>query len=358
MDRPNNPLLERESLPRFDQIRPEHVGPGMQAVLAEARDLLESVEGRAGPTWDSLFEPFESLAPLFENSWGALCHLLNVKNTPELRDAHAEVQPQVVAFSLKCRQSEKLYRLTKELAGSPAFAELDPARQRAVTLRLHEAEDAGVALGGADRERFNAIEQELSALKTKFSNNLLDSTKAFSMTVEEGPDTEGWPQSLREMAAGAYARQNQTDADPKRGPFLVTLDFPVYSAFMRHSRNAAHREKVYKAYSTRASTGDVDNTPLMRRILALRREQAMLLGFDNYAAWNLARNMAGTPERALSMLKQLAAPAKPAAAAELREILTLAGKDRWICGTSVSTRSVCARSCSITATTICGPTSH
>ena len=324
----SNPLLAREGLPAFDRIQPEHVVPGIRTLLSELEKELGEAERRATPTWESVVEPIERLGERLAFVWGAVGHLMGVRNSPALREAHDEVEGEVVTFGLRLAQSEPFFRALERLRAGDAWATLPPSRQRIVECLLRDARLAGVALEGAARERFNAIQQELAECSTRFSNHVLDATKAFALMLREQDEVAGLPASALGLAAQAAREAGESTATPEDGPWRITLDFPSFGPFLQHARRRDLRERLYRANVTRASSGESDNTDLIARILRLRREQAALLGFEDFAALSLASKMAPGVASVEAMLDQLrGASHEPAASdlEELREIARAAG---------------------------------
>lgn len=319
-----NPLLDGSGLPRFAEIGPEHVEPGMQALLAELTDELTRLEAGCTPTWSGVVDGIERLTDRLQYSWGVVGHLMGVKNSPELRRAHDAVQPAVVQFSLRLSQSLPLYRALKAVRDG-AGSDLAGARRRILDGLILDAELAGIALEGAARERFNAIQTDLAELSTRFSNNVLDATKAFELILTAPEEAEGLPASLRSLAAQSARTNGHPEASAESGPWRITLDGPSAGPFLLHSRRRDLREKVYRARISRASSGECDNTPLIRRILQLRREQAKLLGFATFAEFSLARKMAPSVAAVYSLEEDLLRPSRPAAEEDLQALRAFAG---------------------------------
>ncbi|MFM8412359.1 MAG: M3 family metallopeptidase, partial [Alphaproteobacteria bacterium] len=287
-----NPLLDTSGLPAFDRIRPEHVVSAVRALLAELSAELERTETSASPDWSRSVEPIERIGDRLSRAWGTVGHLMGVKNSPELRKAHDEVQGEVVAFSMRMGQSKPLYRAFKALRDGAGFASLDPAQQRIVTSLVRDAELAGVGLEGERQERFNRIQAEMAEVSTRFSNNVLDATKAWSLLLRSRDEVEGLPASLRELAAQSAREAGEPGAAAESGPWRITLDAPSYGPFMQHSRRRDLREQAYRAFVTRASSGEHDNGDAILRILRLRREEATMLGYPDFASVSLATKMA------------------------------------------------------------------
>ena len=250
---------------------------------------------------------------------------MSVKNSDELRQAHEEVLQDVVVFSLRVQQSRPIYEGLVAIRQGEEWAQLDGAQKRCVELKIRAAEHAGVGLEGEAKERFNAIAQELSQIGTDFSNHVLDATKAFELVIADKAATEGWPNTLRQVAAQSYAQANEgAEATPEEGPWRVTLDFPSFFPFMQHHRGRDHREQVYKAYVQRASSGEWDNSDLIARTLKLRKEQAGLLGFASYAEWSLDAKMAPDVAAVAQMTAELQGASKAAMEKDFKQLQALA----------------------------------
>ncbi|MBD2343136.1 M3 family metallopeptidase [Anabaena subtropica] len=320
----HNPLLKGSGLPPFTEIQPEQVQPAFQQLLAELEQELSTLEANVQPTWDGLVEPLEKLSDRLTWSWGIVNHLMGVKNSPELRVAHETVQPQVVQFINQFGQSQPIYKAFKELRASDRWETLESAQQRIVEAAIRDAELSGVGLQGEARERFNAIQMELAELSTKFSNHVLDATTAFSLTLTTKDEVDGLPQSLLSLAAQLARATGEENATPENGPWRITLDFPSYTPFMQHSTRRDLREKLYKAYITRASSGELDNNPLIERTLELRQELANLLGFQNYAQLSLASKMAPNVEAVEALLEELRSASYDAAVKDLENLKAFA----------------------------------
>ena len=323
----DNPLLVEQGLPPFDRIAPEHVESAVDAVLADATASLEAIESSVEPTWSAVIEPLDAIGRRFEYAWGPVSHLFGVKNSPELREAYEAVLPRIVEFGLRVKQSKPIYDALKSIRDGDEWSGLEEAQQRIVEDKLRDAQLAGIGLEGADRDRFNEIARELSRLGSDFSNHVLDATKAFSLVLTDPAEVDGLPETLLRMAAESFNEQKQDDeseATPDDGPWRITLDAPVFVPFMKHSRNRQLREQVYRAYVTRASDGELDNTGLCGEILKLRREQARLLGYATYADVSLARKMAADAAAVTSMLEKLRESSWESANNDMQEIHELA----------------------------------
>ncbi|TRT70678.1 MAG: M3 family peptidase [Microcystis sp. M_OC_Ca_00000000_S217Cul] len=327
MTNTSNPLLAGQGLPAFDQIQPGLIVPGMTQLLQELARELTELEAQITPTWEKLVEPLTRIEERLSWSWGIIGHLMGVKNSPELRQAYETVQPQVVEFISRLSQSKPIYEAFLSLRQGESWGQLDEAQQRIVEASLRDAQLAGVGLVGEKKDRFNAIQLELAEITTKFSNNILDATKAFQLKLTTPEDIAGLPASLLSLAAQTARTQGETNAGTETGPWVITLDFPSYFPFMKYSDNRELREKLYKAYVSRADLGELDNNPLIDRILQLRQEQAHLLGYSTYAEVSLARKMANSVDEIEKLLDNLRQVSYEAAKQDLEALKTFAGTD-------------------------------
>ncbi len=319
-----NPLLIGKGLPPFAQIKPEHIIPAMTQLLAQVDQQLTELEAKVQPTWSGLVEPLDRLTERLTWSWSIVGHLTGVKDSAELREAYESMQPQVIQFFNKLSQSQPIYAAFKALHSSQDWDNLDPAQKRIVEAAIKDAELSGIGLEGEDKERFNAIQLELAELSTKFSNHVLDATKAFSLDLTAKEEIDGLPPSLISLAAQTARDAGEENAIPENGPWRITLDFPSFGPFMQHSTRRDLREKLYKAFISRASSGELDNTPIIEQILQLRQQKAQLLGFDSFAQLSLARKMAPSVAAVEELLEELRATSFESAKKDLEELKAFA----------------------------------
>ncbi|MEA5537705.1 M3 family metallopeptidase [Limnoraphis robusta Tam1] len=320
----DKPLLRGKGLPPFEMIEADAVVPEMTQLLEELDAELASLEANVQPTWEGLVEPLQLFQERLTWSWGTVSHLMGVKNSPELRTAHETIQPKVVKFINKLNQSQAIYKAFKALRESSEWETLDSAQKRIVEAAIRDAELSGVGLEGEKRDRFNAIELELAELSTKFGNHVLDATKAFSLTLTEPEDVEGLPPSLLSLAAQAARSEGIENATAENGPWRITLDFPSFGPFLKFSKRRELREQVYKAYMSRASSGELNNFPLIEQILQLRQEKSKLLGFNSYAELSLASKMAPSVEAVEALSEELRVVSYDAAVKEFEELKAFA----------------------------------
>ena len=318
-----NPLLEMEGLPPFSLIRPEHVAPALDAVLAESRATLEALlDGGAPYGWESLLAPLEAMEDRLNRLWSPVGHMNAVVNSDELREVYNACLPKLSAYHTELGQNERLYQAFQSIADGDEYARLDTAQRKIVDNALRDFRLAGVALDQERRERFKAINQELSSLTSGFSDNVLDATHAWSRSITEEALLAGLPESARELA--------RHKAEEKGEPgWRLDLEYPSYFPVITYADDRALRRELYEAYATRASdrgpnADQWDNSPLMENILRLRHEMARLLGFNDYSEYSLATKMAADPDEVLGFLYDLAERAHGQAARELEEVRAFA----------------------------------
>jgi oligopeptidase A len=320
----SNPLLIGKGLPPFDQVRSEHVVPALTQLLTELETSLTQLEQTVQPTWEGLVEPLQDIEERLRWSWGIVGHLMGVQNSAELREAYEAIQPKVVEFYNRFSQSRPIYDAFKSIRDSEGWAALEPAQQRIIESAIRSAELSGVGLQGEQKDRFNAIQLELATLTTQFSNHVLDATKAFSLTLQDKEDIAGLPASLLAFAAQSAREAGSEESTPEAGPWRITLDFPSFGPFMQHSLRRDLREKLYRAFISRAASGEYDNSQIIERILTLRQEEAGLLGYKTFAEVSLASKMAPNVDAVEALLEALRQPSYEAAQQELAELKAFA----------------------------------
>ncbi|GMY12042.1 probable cytosolic oligopeptidase A [Fagus crenata] len=315
----SNPLLQDFDFPPFDAVEPKHVRPGIRALLKSLEDDLLELERTVEPTWPKLVEPLEKIGDRLNVVWGIVNHLKAVKDSPELRSAIEEVQPEKVKFRLRLQQSKPIYNAFKAIQESPDWPTLSDARKRIVESQIKEAILNGVSLEDDKREQFNKIKQELEKISQKFEENVLDATKKFEKLIIDKKEIEGLPATALGLAAQTAVSKGHENATAEDGPWIITLDAPSFISVMQHARNRSLREEVYRAYVTRASSGDLDNTALIEQILKLRLERAKLLNYNNYAEVSMATKMA-TVEKAEELLEKLRSASRNAAVQDVDDL--------------------------------------
>ena len=313
----NNPVLNRQSLPLFDQIKPDHISPAIESILKEANTLIESLKKKgATASWENFVEPIEIISEKISRAWGQIEHLNAVVNSDNLRKAYNDNLIKLTEFYTNLSQDESLYKKYQSLKDSEAFKSLTSSQKRIIDNVLREFKLGGAELNETDKNRFKAIQEKLAKLSTQFEENILDATNEFSIIVNNLDELMGIPEENIKKAL-ADAKE-----DKKEG-YKFTLHLPSYLPVMQYADSRPLREKLYHAYATRASelaSPKFDNTKLIEEILALRYESSKLLGFKNFAEMSLVTKMAKSSEEVISFLMDLANKAKPFALKDMDEL--------------------------------------
>jgi oligopeptidase A len=320
-----NPLLDFSGLPRFVDIRTKHITPAIAQLLAAGRAAVDQARSDdTAPNWQNFVQPMENANERLSRAWGQVSHLNAVMNSPELREVYNANLPLVTQYFAELAQDQVLFEKFKQLRNDPKFDSLSRARKKIIENELRDFRLGGAELPPEKKERFLRIQEELSALCARFNDNLLDATNSFALLIDNADEVAGIPEDVLQTAGEAAAKEGVSG-------WKFTLHAPSYHPVMQYADSRTLREKMYRAYSTRASeigspappsgnVADWDNTPLIGKILALRKEEAQLLGFECYAEVSLATKMAATPKQVLDFLGELAAKARSYAERDLQEL--------------------------------------
>jgi oligopeptidase A len=319
----SNPLLYFAGLPKFNEIKPEHVSPALDLLLSEGKQSIEALANSIETaTWDSFALKLEDLDEKISRAWSQVGHMNAVVNSPELREAYNNNLAKLTDFYSDLAQDERLYAKYRAIKNSHDFSKLSPAQQKIINNEVRDFKLGGAELPASKKIRFKAINEELSKLAAKFEENVLDTTNEYTLYIESLADLTGIPEDVLQAAKEAAL------ADKKEG-YKFTLHFPSYMPVLQYADNRNLRETLYHAYATRASEfgkPEFDNTLIITRILKLRDEAAKLLDFNNFAELSLATKMADTSTQVINFLQILAIRAKPYAEQDMRELVTYAKK--------------------------------
>ncbi|MFM0238138.1 M3 family metallopeptidase [Paraburkholderia phytofirmans] len=328
----DNPLLDFSDLPRFGEIRPEHVTPALDVLLADAAAAVERAAQPITPaSWADVVEPVERATEPLSRAWSVVGHLNAVADTPELRAVYGENLPRVTEFWSSVGQNLALYEKYKALNASADFESLTGERKKILGNALRDFRLSGAELPEDQKPHFAELQERQAALSKAFSDHVLDATNAYAYIVEAGNEAElaGLPEDVIEGAKEAAEREGKTG-------YKFTLHFPSYFPVMQYSENRPMREAMYRAYVTRASElgpqygngkPEWDNTAVLAEQLKLRAEEAHMLGFNNFAEVSLAPKMAESPAQVMSFLEDLATRARPHAEQDWKELREFAANE-------------------------------
>ncbi|MGA8051522.1 MAG: M3 family metallopeptidase [Burkholderiales bacterium] len=322
-----NPLLDFSGLPRFADIRPEHVAPAIDHLLAEGRSVIAQVTAPGVPdTWESFITPLEDGNERLSRAWGQVAHLHAVLDSPPLREAYNANLPKLTQYWTELGHNANLFEKYRRLRDSAVYGELPSPRRKQVDDALRDFRLGGAELPPEQKARFAAIQEELAQLGAKFSENLLDATNAFTLVIEDESRLAGLHDDALEAARQAAQK------DGVRG-WKFTLHAPSYMPVLQYADDRSLRETMYRASVTRASEfgkPEWDNTPLISRILRLRKEESRLLGYANFAEVSLVPKMANSPAQVMAFLDDLARRARPFAERDVAELRDFARRELGI----------------------------
>ena len=315
----SNPLLEFSTLPAFDRVHPNHVAPAIDALLERANTALETVTAPDFPAlWPDMARVLDVATEQLGRAWGIVSHLNSVADTPELRAAYNEALPRVTEFWTRLGADERLFAKYKAMDPDA----LNQEQRQALKNAVRNFVLSGAELDGADKERFAQIQERQAELTQKFSENALDATDGYAYYAQADA-LDGVPADVQQTALEA-AR-----AEGKDG-YKLTLKMPCYLPVMQFARSSALRERLYRAYVTRASDqaeGDAakyNNTAVMQEILALRQEEAKLLGYANFGEVSVVPKMAESADEVITFLRDLAQRARPYAEKDVADLRAFA----------------------------------
>lgn len=319
-----NPLLDFSGLTRFDQVQAEHVAPAINELIAQARQTIEQLETVKPVSWDTVIAPLNQVTEKLGRAWGIVSHLNAVADTPEMRAAYNDNQAAVTQFWTELGQNLKLFTCYQEIAKSAEFAHFSNARQSIIQHALRDFRLGGAELAEELKPRYAAIQEQLAALSTRFSENVLDTINDYSLHIENPTDLAGLPED--DLAA---AQQAATE----RGlpGYVFTLHFPSYFPLLQYADKRALRQTIYQANATKASElgskAEWDNSAVITELIKLRQEEAQLLGYRDYAEVSLVAKMADTPKQVCDFLQQLAAKARAFAERDYAELRQFAAEE-------------------------------
>lgn len=308
--------------PDFSSIKVDEIESKLDALLADCRQVVETVASLQAPDWESLMQPLDEVHNALSLFWSPVSHLNSVMNNDALREVYNSCLPKLSAYYTELGQNSDLYNATKALSSDEKFSSMSAEQQQQIKHELRDFELGGVSLDKEEKKRFSEIAQTLSKLTTEFSDNVLDATTAWEKLISSKAELDGLPES-------AIAAARQTAQSKELDGYLLNLEFPCYMAIMMYANNRSLREELYTAFCTRASeqgphAGQFDNTDRINSILKLRAEKASLLGFDSYAHLSVVPKMVNTPQQVLDFLEDLARRAYPQAQREYSELLQFA----------------------------------
>tara|TARA_Y100001968_G_scaffold325546_1_gene366955 strand:- start:6924 stop:9032 length:2109 start_codon:yes stop_codon:yes gene_type:complete len=315
-----------KGLPDFQKFTPENIQHEFPNILKnldkEFKDIetfLKSQEYEVCLDWGEVMNPLNKINEDLRWSWGVISHLNSVNNSESLRSVYANFLPQVIKLGNKIGQSKIIYQTLKRLKSTNNF---DKTKNRILNKEVLDMEHSGISLNNEDQKSFNDISERLGELSTKFSNNVLDATNKWFLILDQREQIEGVPDRVLELMAISAQIHFKKDnkINPKVGPWKLSLDIPTYTAFMTYAKNRDLREKLYKAFVSRASKGEENNNEIIKEILELRKKQANLLGYKSWADLSVSTKMATETHNVEKLLEELRLPSYKTAEKELNNL--------------------------------------
>ena len=310
-------------LPEFNKFTSDRINQEFPNVIEKINLDFKKIEKflsnyleQENLEWDKVINPLNEVNEILRWSWGVISHLNGVKNSESLREIYSKFLPEIINLSNKFGQSKIIYNSLVKLKETNNF---DGIKNRILDKEILEMEHRGISLNINNQKEFNVISEKLGKLSTNFSNNVLDATNSWYLILNDKSQIDGVPERVLELmsiSAHEYLKK-EGEADAKNGPWKLSLDIPTYTAFMTYANDRNLREKLYKAFVSRASHGEKNNSHIIEEILSLRTKQAKLLGYESWAELSLSTKMAKEIKNVEKLLEELRKPAFKTAKNEL-----------------------------------------
>lgn len=286
-----NPLLSKNELPDFGNIKPEHFEPAIDSLLKNYMKIVNKALDEEEPNWGNTIQIMDEEYANLDFAWNVINHLNAVNNTKEVREAYEKALPKMTDFFTELGQNKDLYKLYVRLSKAGSYDFYEIAQKKTIHNAIRDYKLAGITLKKDKKDRLKAISMELSELSNNFEKNIIDATMAFSYHVKESNK-----KILDNLPKHTIATAKQKAKDKGQDGYILTLDAPCYNAIMSYCNDRSVREEFYRAFVSRASdvlgNKEYDNSKNIDKIVKLRQEKADLLGFENYAEYVLQRRMA------------------------------------------------------------------
>ena len=330
-------LLHHEELPKFTQFNTNDVEEDINFLLNNLEKDFYQLESKISSQMDTIssdelynlaIEEIERIEHPLGFAWGIISHLLSVKNDEVLRDIYEKLQPKIIELNNKMSQSQIIYNALEKICKTDT---LSLVRKRIVDSLLHSMKLNGIGLEEEKKNQLHKLKLRLAELSTKFSNNVMDSTKEYSLYItDEKENMSKVPNGTRELLS-QQAKDKFPESNAENGPWKITLDMPSYLPMMLHYPISNVREQLYKAYISKASQGEFNNIPIIEEILSLKKQYANILGYKHYSELSLSTKMADNVTQIEDLLNMLSSKSKIHAEKDLQEITNFANKYLDVC---------------------------
>ena len=312
------PYETEYQIPPFDKIEISDYMPAFEAGIAEANARIDSIIANPeAPTFENTIEPLSCLSPTLDRVMSVLMALVEADSTPELTEVSEKIMPLYTAFADNMMMNQELFKRVQTVYNAIDTVNQPLDERRAIEETYREFERCGATLPADKQEQLKKINATLTDLYLKFNKNLLAANNAFEIIVDNEADLAGIPQNTRDNAAA------EAESRGHKGKWAFTLHAPSRLAVLQYAENRDLREKMWKGYTTNATSGEFDNRPLIGQIVKARAEKACIMGYPDFAAYMTADKMARTPQAAEELLMKVWEPAKAKVAEEVAEMQAL-----------------------------------
>lgn len=304
----------------FKALNPQLLSESLKKSFEEAlvqRNHLVAAQPKA--TWENTMSALETCGEGLERVLSVVYNFFSANTSDEIQKLVEEYSPKLSEYSNSITLSDEVFKRVKHLYDHQSELDLNPEQTQLLKKTYEDFVRNGALLSPDKKDALKKIDRDLSELSPKFSKNVLDATNSFALTLNK-EDLEGLPESAVEAAAAAA----EAESRGLQGQYVVTLDFPSYSPYMKYAKNREIRQKLFKAMAHRAYKDEFDNQEIIKKMVSLRMQKAQILGFANYAEFILSNRMAETPKKVFDFLTQLNEAALPKAKEEIREIAQFA----------------------------------
>lgn len=325
----DNPLLQKSTLPNqaphFDLVKTEHYLPAIEEGIEQARANIDAIKNNDdAPTFENTLVALESASENLGQAAGVFYNMLSSMGGDDLHELATQIGPINAKFSSDVSLDEKLFARIKAIYEQRDDLDLTAEQYTLLDDSYRGFVRSGALLDDEKKERLREISQELSTLTPAFMQNTVKSAEAFELIIEDKADLAGLPDSAIDAAAHA-AKEKSYD-----GKWLVTLDYPSFGPFMQYADNRDLREKIWRAFTSRAWNDDFDNSDNVKSIVSLRKERANLLGYDTHAHYVLEERMAKSPATVMGFLNKMKTVYKPAAQKDLEQLTTFSKEEHGV----------------------------
>ena len=317
-----NPLLSESPLeygaPQFDKIQNKHYLPAFEQAIKDAKAEIDAIVNNPdAPTFANTIEALEYSGETLDNVASIFYNLMEADTNEEMQDIAEKVAPMMTEFSMYVSLNEKLFEKVKAVYDARESLGLEPDQMRLLEKKYLDFTRGGANLNAEDKATYSKLSEEESLLELAYGKNLLAATNAFTLDLTDEAELEGLPEYVVAMG-------KETATEKGKEGWVFDLSYPSYSSFMKYSLRRDLREKMYRAYNSKALGGEFDNTQNVKDIAGHRIAIANILGYPTWADYQLEERMVKKPADVDAFIKQLLDPSLPAARKDVEAIYKFA----------------------------------